>query len=191
MIASPQGPRRSTNHFRLWVLLLAFSAVAIPSFSQQAGSDEYRLKAAFLFRFPQFVEWPAAALDGRNAVEICVSRPNPFGRALDDLVAGETLNGRPLVVREIAGPAVLDGCQVLFVPAAASTSTRLLQAAAARPLLTVGESPQFLDQGGIINLRILERRVRFEVNADAAQRAGLRLSPQLLRLAIAVRGAGG
>jgi hypothetical protein len=170
------------------ILIVAALAGLQPLGAQTgATAEEYQLKAAFVYRFPQFVEWPPAAFDGQDSLHVCVSAPNPFGNTLEELVAGETMNGRRLVVREVGRSTDIGGCHVLFVPAAAQ-SERLLQAAKGS-VLTIGESPTFLDEGGIINLRVVDRRVRFEVNAVAAERAGLKLSSQLLRLAMVVRGA--
>ena len=155
----------------------------------QAPSLMVRLKAAVLSKFPQFVEWPAAALDGRTTVDICIATPDPFGQDLPDLVAGQTLNGRPFAAREVAREEDLDGCQVLYLPPRAPRGTDpLLLRARSLPILTVGDGPRFLDDGGIVALRVVDGRVRFDINATAAQRAGLRMSSQLLRLALSVRG---
>ena len=154
----------------------------------QTTPNEYRLKAAFLYRFPQFVEWPSAAWRDSSAVQICVVQPNPFGRDLEAIVRGESLNGRPFSVKEVAAPEALPGCHLLFVGAGSPAAGGMLEAARGAAILTVGESERFLDEGGIIALRIVERRVRFDVNASAAQKAGLRISSQLLSLALTVRG---
>jgi len=153
----------------------------------QSSSDEYRLKAAFVYRFPQFVEWPAAALQNSRTLDICVLAPNPFGSDLEQLVSGETIAGRALRVRVVSGVGSFAGCHALFA-GAGSDGAAALKAVANRPVLTVGETDQFLDHGGIIALKIVDRRVRFDVNAANAQRAGLRIDAQLLNLAAAVRG---
>ena len=154
----------------------------------QGVPNEYRLKAAFLHRFSQFVEWPASAWDGTGDVRICVLDPNPFGAELEELVRGERLNGRPISVRGISGPATVSGCHLLFVGANAPAMAEVLKAARTSAVLTVGEGERFLDAGGIIAFRVVERRVRFDVSAAAARRAGLRISSQLLGLALNVRG---
>lgn len=153
----------------------------------QAAADVEDVMAAFVSRFPQFVEWPAPALAGRSTVDICVAEPSPFGETLREITANEHLYGRPIAVREIGVTESLDDCHLLFVPAAEARPGTLLQRLEATPVLTVGASPDFLDLGGMINLRIVGRRVRFEVNADAVERAGLRMSSQLLGLALDVR----
>jgi hypothetical protein len=168
------------------------SSVAViclsPHPAAQSASDEYRLKAAFVYRFPQFVEWPEAAIQGSRTLDLCILQPNPFGSDLDNLVNGESLNGRPLRVRVIAGVDALTGCHVLFAGARGDAAAAVLKAAANRPVLTIGETDRFLEAGGIIVLKVVERRVRFEVNTTNAQKAGLRISAQLLGLAAAVRG---
>jgi hypothetical protein len=169
-------------------LLLAFLALA-PLGRAQEVSEEYKLKAAFVFRFAQFVDWPAAALDGRRTVEYCVWSPNPFGPVLQELVTGETLAGRPLAVREVNSPDQISTCHVLFVRGNGPGSS-VLDKIGQQPILTVGESPRFLDEGGIIQLIRADNRIRFNINLAAANQAGLRLSSHLLRLAAAVRGGG-
>ena len=170
-------------------LLIVCALAAVPS-AQQA-LDEYRLKAAFVYRFPQFVEWPAGAREGRANVEICVLQPNPFGDVLTELVRGEAINGRPLVVRLVSADDVLDTCHMLVaVGRAGRDAGDLIKRLASRPVLTVGDRDGFLDSGGMIALRIVDRRVRFEVSATNAKRAGLHLSAQLLRLAATVHGVG-
>ena len=177
---------------RIALLASAATILGAPLVGAQTKtpSEEYRLKAAFVYRFPQFVEWPAPALDGHESVTICVLRPNPFGPVLRELIAGETLNGRPLEIKEIDRPSSIAGCHVVYVPGANNPAAKaVVEAVGEHPVLTVGESSQFLDDGGVISLQVVNRRVRFEVSTSAAERLGLRLSSQLLRLAARVKGA--
>jgi hypothetical protein len=153
-----------------------------------ARVDESRVKAAYVYRFPQFVEWPSEALSSAETLDVCVLRPNPFGSDLQQLTRGETINGKSLRVRDIAGSQELAGCHVVFAGASSAATSAVLRAAAGRPILTVGETDRFLDEGGIIAFKVVERRVRFEVHAANAQRAGLRINAQLLNLALAVHG---
>src|SRR4029077_21064360 len=122
-------------------------------------------------------------------IDLCVAGPNPFGSALAELVGGVTVRGRQLVTRDLDDPRAMETCQLLFIPALSATVRKeLLVRASTLPVLTVGDYPGFLDEGGIVNLRLVEGRVRFEINLDAANRTGVRLSSQLLRLALHVRG---
>lgn len=173
----------------LLVVLSLAPGTASDALRAQSVAGEYQVKAAFVSKFPQFAEWPAGALAQRKTFDLCVVRPSPFGRWLVDLVADETYGGRPLTAREVTDPAELGTCQLLFVPElAASERKAWLAKAGGLPVLTVGDHDGFLDEGGIVNLRVIDGRVRFEINPDGAARAGLRLSSQLLRLAVAVRG---
>jgi hypothetical protein len=169
--------------------LLCVAAIlpAVP-LQGQTPATEYALKAAFLYHVPQFITWPATMLDDSSALSICVARPNPFGGTLEELTAGDAVGGRALQVREVARTADLDGCHVLFVSTAAGARGQTLLARAARlPIVSVGESPDFLDEGGLINLRVDDRRLRFEVDIIGARERGLDFSSQLLRLADGVR----
>jgi hypothetical protein len=168
------------------VILAAWCGASVGA---QSVSPEYQLKAAFVSKFPEFTEWPAQAVESRRTIDLCVARPNPFGRALSDFTAGEAIRGRPLQVREITGPGEIASCHVLFVPADSALDRRALLAAARKlPVLTVGEAAAFLDEGGILRLDLVDGRVRFDVNVAAANRVGVRFSSQLLRLAMHVRG---
>jgi hypothetical protein len=180
------APVMSARTWWVPLCLLALLCAQVPLTSDTA--DEYWLKAAFVYRFPQFVQWPRAAVEDARTLDVCVLRPNPFGDSLDRLVSGESLNGRPLRVRVLANPGRLDGCHVLFA-GSGSRAAAALAAVKGRPVLTVGEADRFLEDGGIVLLKIVSRRVRFEVHAANARRAGLRIDAQLLNLASAVHGA--
>jgi hypothetical protein len=168
------------------ILLTACVLVAaMGPLQAQSTGDEQRLKAAFVFRFPQFVVWPPAAIMGRNSLEICASATRSAD-ALREITAGELLNGKPFRVRETPSARDLRSCHVLVLTGA-QPDRSLMTTAASLPILTVGDSDSFLDRGGIIQLKVVDRRIRFEIDQKAAARAGLTLSSQLLRLAANVR----
>jgi hypothetical protein len=156
--------------------LLLVVAVDRPAAAQV--SEEYRVKAGFLYNFVKFVEWPADT--GTGPVTICVAGRNPFGDLLDDLVRGETVGGRRIETRVILEPE--HGCHVVFVPEGAATRA-YLRGVTGTGALTVGESSTFIEQGGIVNFYLERRNVRFEINPAAAERAGIRISARLLQLA--------
>ena len=162
---------------RLLTLLAVVGAHAalLPA---QGVSEEYRVKAAFLYNFLKFVEWPADLASG--PLTICVAGRNPFGTMLHNLVRDELINGRPIDARVILEPE--PGCHVIFVPDGAASGA-YLRAGRGTAALTVGESPTFLDQGGIANFYVDRGNVRFEINPAAAERAGIRISSRLLQLA--------
>jgi hypothetical protein len=159
-------------------LVLALVLLSSSILHAQEVPLEYRVKAAFLFNFAKFVQWPAAADLG--PIQICVAGRNVFGDALVETVRGETINGRPLAVRVILEPE--PGCHIIFVPRGAAT-TAYLRAARSSPSLTVGETSEFIAMGGIVNFTVEGTSVRFEIDPEAAERAGLRISSRLLRLA--------
>ena len=168
------------------VVVASLTVVASALIVAQA-TPESRIKAAIVSKFPQFVEWPAKALDGRPSIDICVVTQDPIESELSELVSGEKLEGRPIGVRRIDRDTQLDGCHLLFVRAGAIASHRtLLQKAASLPVLTVSVGQPVLE--GIVQLRQVGGRMRFDVNASAAQKSGLRISSQLLQLALTVRG---
>ena len=172
----------------LAVVVLMGVVCAHPRLAAQVVASEYQLKAAVIQKFPQFVEWPSATWREARTLQLCIVEPNPFGAGLEELSRGETLKGRPLAVKEIYGSDELAGCQVLFVSMRSGDPSSLLRATTGRPVLTIGESEGFLEGGGIILMKIVDGKARFEVHAANAQKAGLRISSQLLSVALAVRG---
>ena len=162
------------------LLLLVALAVLGADPAAQKASIEYQVKAAYLFNFLKFVEFPATA----GPLNLCVAGRNPFGTSLDELVRGEQIQGRPILSRVILEPE--PNCDVVFVPIGAA-STAYLRAARGTATLTVGESSDFIAQGGIVNFVLKGNNVRFEIDALAAEQAKLRISSRLLQLATIVR----
>lgn len=156
----------------------------------QPSSLERKLKAAFVSKFPQFVEWPQGATGAPARIDVCVGLPDPFGPDIDALVSGQTIGGRQMVARRVDAEQDLDGCRVLYLPVRPGHPHPLLRRASALPILTVSDDPHFLDDGGIVRLRIVAGRVRFDINTAAARKVGLRISSQLLQLAVSVQGGG-
>jgi len=163
---------------RSLVALLLCTATAWAS--AQDVPLEYRVKAAYLFNFTKFVDWPVTATGGRNSFSICLAGRNPFGPTLSATLVGETVAGLPLASR-VVGASEASSCQVLFVPRGVAAAP-YLRGIGAAPVLTVGESPGFLAQGGAINFVLDGGRVRFEINQAAAERSQLRVSSRLLQL---------
>jgi len=145
---------------------------------------EYQVKAAFLLNFAKFVEWPANAFAAPDApISICILGDDPFGGVLDQIVEGESIDGRKIAVRRMKRPSASPACQIMFV----SKSEKAFSASELGPgVLTVGEGEGFLAHGGVIAFVIEDRRVRFDVGKSAAEKAGLKLSSKLLRVARAV-----
>jgi len=155
---------------------------------QAQSSDEYQVKAAFLFKFASFVDWPANAFgDGSGPLIIGVIGDARSTSAIDSALGGKTPNGRRLLTKTFPNLKSITACHILFISASAKDNPRQILAAAGPGALTVGESDHFTQIGGMINFTIVDSRVRFEINQGAAERAGLRISSQLLKLARPVR----
>ena len=153
--------------------------------AQESPPSEYQVKAAFLFNFGKFVEWPTNAFANAEApLVIGVFGGNPFDGDLERIVAGQKVAGHPVAVRQIKALPDVKGCQILFIPASAENQARdVLNAAGGAGVLTVGESDGFCDEGGMINFVMMDRQVRFDINNDAVKAAGLKISSKLLTLA--------
>jgi hypothetical protein len=146
------------------------------------ASLEYEVKAAFLLNFTRFVQWPGPP--DRDPFRVCVFRSNPFGDALPATFEGETSQNRRVTPVHVTSPADARACHAVFVPRTEShLAEELLQALRGHAVLTVGESSNFLRQGGVVNFVVERERVRFDINAAAADAANLRVSSKLLRLA--------
>lgn len=156
--------------------------------AQGSASREYAIKAACLFNFLRFVDWPAQALpDSSPTLTIGVLGKNPFGPALDTL-NGKSVKGKTLVVRQVSGIREIQSCQVLFISASERDHLRqILEAVQGQSILTIGDVDGFTRNGGIINFTTDENKVRFEINPGAAERARLAVSSQLLKLAKIVK----
>ncbi|HVB87619.1 MAG TPA: YfiR family protein [Candidatus Dormibacteraeota bacterium] len=157
--------------------------------AQQNGPSEYQLKAAFLFNFAKFVDWPPGSFAGpKSPFVICILGPDPFGQTIDDTLRGQTMDSRPVTVLRVQDPPQLRRCQVAFVGATeAGHLPAIVQALRGANVLLVGETPGFAAAGGAIQFEMRDRHIRFSINPAAAERAGLRVSSKLLSLATIVR----
>jgi hypothetical protein len=178
------SPAKSTvrgTRLLICVTLLAGLWVSTPV-SAQAVS-EYEVKAAFLLNFTKFVEWPPSAFpEPDSPISLCVLGDDPFGTTLDELVRGETVNGRALVIRRMSQTPIPKVCHVVFFGLPSKEVPPLLRSVGPG-VLAVGEGESFIRAGGMIAFVIDNRRVRFIVNQTAATNAGLRLSSRLLAVA--------
>lgn len=155
------------------------------------GGEQAReadVKAAFLYNFTKYINWPPGAFEGTSdPFRICVVSDQQFTRSVGTLVAGETAHGRPLEVT-VPRRSDLRRCHILFVGRnEAERAVGMLAATSGRAVLTVGETPGFLDQGGAVLFEVENNRVRFDINLGAATRAGLTVSSKLVRVARHVR----
>jgi len=170
------------NAARRLAFALVLGAAAGPV-AVSAQGLEYEVKAAFVFNFIQFVQWPATMSQTSAPIRVCLYGENPFGQTLERTVQGEQVNGRSIEIEIVAVDAPLTQCHVLFVPQSQSDIEGVAVRAARGPILTIGESPDFIKAGGMINLFVEQGRVRFDVNLAATAARELSLSSRLLRVA--------
>ena len=158
-------------------------------YSSPAAILEYQIKAAFLYNFAKFVEWPAEKSgDDRRPILAGVIGRDPFGPTLDQTFNGKTVNGRALAIRRVAGLAELKRCHILFISSSEkSRLAEILSALGNASVLTVSEIDQFAELGGMINFTKEENKIRLEINVDIAAQAGIRISSKLLKLVRVVR----
>jgi hypothetical protein len=166
----------------LFVLALSCSASALLA---QTTAKEYRIKAAFLFNFSHYVEWPPDAFKEANSpLTYCTIGDDPFEGALDQSLNAKSVGTHPLRVQHLKAPENFQGCQIVFIGANEKKRvTAILETLKQAPVLVVGESTHFVQQGGTVGFLSEENTVRFEVNLDAAQRARLNISATLLSVA--------
>jgi hypothetical protein len=164
----------------IFIGLLALSGCA----TNPAEHAQIHDKAMFLYRFGQFVEWPAPAFaSSKSPMIIGVLDADPLERELQKIVRNKNLNGHPLAVCR-GTPSNLTQCRILFVGDTEKKQLpEIFSALGTAPVLTVGEKDDFLENGGMINFVLENGRVRFDVAPAAAQKAGLKMSSQLLMMA--------
>ena len=190
---------RDTRHSQRWQIaagaLLGYLLLVLAAWSAPASDvpdvrprPEHEVKAAFLFKFLDYVEWPASALGAASPIVVGVLGSDAIADDLRAIVARRRSGQHPVEVRRVDMTDALDGVNVLFVGAgAASALPRLAPAAHQRSVLVVTDFANALSQGSVINLVVAEDRVRFEVSLETAERNGLKLSSRLLSVALRVR----
>lgn len=165
------------------IMLLGTAVAAMPCVGAQAGQpSEYEVKAAFIHNIAQFVEWPApTSTDG--PLKLCIVGRDPFGKALDAL-RGKSIHGRVWEVSLVTPGTNLQECRVLFIASSERNNLgQVMEATKGSAVLTVGDSEGYAEKGVMVNFYLEQNRVRFEINAEAASHAGLKISSQLLKLA--------
>lgn len=173
--------------FTLAGMGLAWSGSA--GMAQDLEGSEYAIKAAYLYNFALFTEWPQTdAATATDPMTICIAGKDPFGDAIAEEFKTRRVYDRPVQVRRISAQVEARSCQVLFINE--PNERRLLdilRQVQGIPVLTVGEHKKFIDIGGMIGFIIVDDHVQFEVNQGAAENADLKLSSRMLQLAYRVK----
>jgi hypothetical protein len=169
--------------------LLAASALLLAAVAAAQGPSEHEVKAAFLYNFTKFVEWPETKFNADNQLLICVVGNDPFADELRAAIEGKAVRGKRLTMLYLSDGDDPRRCHVLFISGESGIDpSSVLDHLHGAGVLTVGDLDGFAAQGGVINFRMEDRRVRFEINAEAAEEEGLRISSQLFKLAIRIIG---
>ncbi len=170
--------------------LIAVFLLSLTAYGTGAQSREYLVKAAFLYNFAKFVEWPNGAFaDQSSPLFLCILGRDPFGEALET-IKGKRVMGREIVIKryEDVGDIPASGCNIVFISSSESKRLpSLLRTFEHLNVLTVSDMDGFARRGGIIGLITVKNKIRFEINVDAAERSHLRISSKLLRLSSIVR----
>lgn len=187
--SSERGPRVPVIlRYHGAAVLLLFFLLASLLHAQQQKASEYEVKATYLYNFGRFVQWSTGAVAKSDSFPICVIGQDPFGAALDTILSGESIEGKAVVAKRVSKPQDALSCRVLYV--SMSEDSRLKEVLAGLDkagVLTVSDIPQFSQRGGMIQFVLVGNKIRFEVNLTSAQDAGLTLSSDLLKVAVAVR----
>ena len=183
---STRRSRSSSIHFRralvLFCMLLSTGNFS-PIWSQSEGPTEYQVKAAFVYNFAKFVEWPAEAFNGNNGpMRFCILGESLVGPDLSRITQGKAIAGHPIQV--VLNSRNLRDCHILFVSSSHSVPVKdIRENLSGAAVLTIGETRDFAEQGGVIGFVIEDARVRFEINLQRAKQLRLIISSKLLSLA--------
>jgi len=176
-------PLKAMRH-RPALELLILLAMLLSTAAQAQSATEYQVKAAFLFNFARFVEWPPDAfLSADSPLQICILGQDPFGRDFEQMIEDKAVNGHRIEIAHPEGVPQARACQILFIALPEKVLRETLQALKGSTVLTVGDTPGFVHMGGMINFVLDDNRVRFEINQKAAELAHLKLSARLLTVA--------
>jgi len=170
--------------FLAWIITLA----PVLAMAAENTSLEYAVKAAYLYKFGNFVEWPAAAFENASSVvNLCVVGEDPFGDILDKVVQGQTIGDRPIRVRRLKTVTRDSGCHILYVGGADTERiAQTLEAVRGANVLTVTDAADTGRSESVIDFVIKDDHVRFNIDAHAASLNGLTISSKLLGLALSV-----
>jgi hypothetical protein len=173
------------NPWRVLPVLATVLLLLCGARAQAPAAGEYQVKAAFLYNFAKFVEWPPSSFsDASASLQICVLGRDPFGDALRNITKEKIINGHKLEVRQVADLQQARSCHILFVASSGTTPVKqIVDGLRGASVLTVGDTKGFAQQGGMINFVLENDRVQFEVSSKAAEEAGLKISSKLLSVA--------
>jgi len=167
--------------------MMFFSALSI---AVAASPKENEVKAVLLFHLTRFATWPPSVLTNQTAFTIGVLGPDPFGGALEAVVQGEKVGNLPIVLKRGTTAAALRDCRIVYIsPEARESDAKIFETFGSAPLLTVGESSDFIANGGMIRFkRTIDRKIRLEIQLRRVRDRDLNVSAQLLRVSEVLEG---
>lgn len=173
-----------TKHFLKFVtvVLLLFGCNMLRA---QTIANEKQIKAVFLFNFSQFVEWPASAFsEPQTPLTIGILGDNPFGKHLEQVVHNEKINNRSISIQHYTSVEEIKTCHILFINISDKAQlAEILKKLQGKCILTVGDSRNFIKEGGMVRFITENDKIKFQINTDVAKAADLTISSKLLRLA--------
>lgn len=170
-------------------ILLIGVTVFLPIQATPSSPNEYQVKAAFLYNFAKFVEWPQEAIAGGQPFVIGILGQDPFGNELDEAVAGKTVREKKITVKRFSKIEEAIHCHLLFISNSEDQNlAQILRRLEGAPVLTVSDMGQFAEKGGVIQLVTDQNKIHFAINMAAAERVGLKPSSQLLKLSRIITG---
>jgi hypothetical protein len=184
-----QSKVRSSAWARWLIILISFAMLGLAparGFTAETPAlREHELKAAFVYNFTKFVEWPSGSFPGTNApFVVAVAGHSPCTAELEKIAKERKINGRQMIIKKVVTFDAAQDAQALFVSVSEDSRSRdWLAAVRGRSVLTIGESELFCKQGGVINFLLEGEKIRFEINMDQAEASGLKVSAQLQKLA--------
>ncbi|MEI6306574.1 MAG: YfiR family protein [Deltaproteobacteria bacterium] len=172
---------------KLSSLRIALFAVFISASLSLAAEGEYKVKAAMLYNFAKFVEWPAESFINGHQIIYCIAGKSPLYEQMLQM-QGKSVKGQTVIVRQIVRPNDVTGCQILFIPHSESNHlSAFLKQSNHHKILTVSELEQFTESGGMVGFNDVENKISFEINQETARKQGLQISSHLLNLARKIR----
>jgi len=179
------------RHGRLLIDVMAFVCITVlcaNTFANGATNNtEYKLKAAYLYQFTKFTQWPDNLfIDKNTPIQICILGRNPFGKSLDGF-SGKTSQNRDLTIRHLSSLQKISGCHVVYISRSEDKKLpHILKKIAHSPVLSVSDINNFAERGGIIGFIPKQRKVGIEINVEASRTAGAKISSKLLEIATLV-----
>ncbi len=164
------------------LILIAAAVVTLPVRGQDRKPGEYEVKAVFIYNLAKFIEWPDQSLDNSSTLTLYILGDDPFGTDLD-AIRDKLIKGKKVAVKRIDSPDALKNAGILFISSSEKERLRdILKGITGLPILTIGDTKSFAQSGVMVNFYIENSKIRFEINLEAANLAGLKFSSNLLRM---------